>query len=104
MQKADYSISSNELVARNIRYFRQSYGWTQLDLAEIIGVSRERVSDIERTRTGLSLRLYDRLRQAFQLPNHELLLRQPVAAHRAPEKRLLDTPSLGKNSRSLSEA
>ena len=104
MHKADYNISSNELVARNIRYFRESYGWTQLDLAEIIGVSRERVSDIERIRTGLSLKLYDRLRQAFHLPHHELLLRHPVAAHRAPEKRLLGTPSLRKNFNDLSKA
>jgi transcriptional regulator with XRE-family HTH domain len=48
-------------VRRSIRHFRKERGWTQEDLAQLVGMDRNTLSKIENCRTGLSLKDLERI-------------------------------------------
>jgi transcriptional regulator with XRE-family HTH domain len=65
----------------HLRALREARGWTQRDLEEICGVSRSRISQIERDEDhspGLDVLL--RLQSAFGLDSIEALLGRPPSA------------------------
>lgn len=61
-----------------IRYRMQQAGYTQADLAELIG-SRPRASEILRRKRGLTMKMAWKLHTRWQIPA-ESLIRQPTAS------------------------
>lgn len=55
-----------------LRELRTERGWSQLDLAERLGVSRQTVNSIENDRYDPSLPLAFRIARVFQTPIEEL--------------------------------
>ncbi|WP_397604990.1 helix-turn-helix domain-containing protein [Sphingorhabdus sp.] len=52
---------------------RRAKGWSQLDLAEIVGCSKMHISGMERGKRELSLEWMRRLAQAFNVPPVDIL-------------------------------
>ena len=52
---------------------RRAKGWSQLDLAEIVGCSKMHISGMERGKRELSLEWMSRLAQAFNVPPVDIL-------------------------------
>lgn len=50
-----------------IRQFREERGWTQEQLAEIVGVTRQTILFLEKGKYNPSLRLAYKIAQAFKL-------------------------------------
>jgi len=69
---------NNELnnIALNIAYYRKKAGLTQLQLAEIIDISRTHMSRIEATsaRGNASLEIIFDIAQALDVPAYKLLM------------------------------
>lgn len=59
-----------------LRSLRGERGWSQLDLAERLGVSRQTVNAIENDRYDPSLPLAFRIGRVFERPIEELFLFQ----------------------------
>jgi putative transcriptional regulator len=55
-----------------LRELRTERGWSQLDLAERLGVSRQTVNSIENDRYDPSLPLAFRIARVFQMPIENL--------------------------------
>jgi putative transcriptional regulator len=66
-----------------LRELRADRGWSQQDLAEHLGVSRQSVNAIETGRYDPSLPLAFRIADVFGLPIEEIFLRDGVALSRA---------------------
>ena len=56
----------------NISYFRKSRGYTQLELAEILGIDRSHMSAIELANVGVSLDVIFRLCEALSVSEKQL--------------------------------
>jgi transcriptional regulator with XRE-family HTH domain len=59
-------------LGRNVRAYRDEHGLSQEQLAELIGVHRTYVGDIERGERNLSLRSVERLAAALQVEPRDL--------------------------------
>jgi putative transcriptional regulator len=59
-------------VKNRLRELRTERGWSQLDLAEHLGVSRQTVNSIENDRYDPSLPLAFRIARVFQTPIEDL--------------------------------
>jgi putative transcriptional regulator len=55
-----------------LRELRAEKGWSQLDLADRLGVSRQTVNSIENDRYDPSLPLAFRIARVFQMPIEDL--------------------------------
>jgi putative transcriptional regulator len=55
-----------------LRELRAERGWSQLDLADRLGVSRQTVNSIENDRYDPSLPLAFRIARVFQMPIEEV--------------------------------
>jgi DNA-binding XRE family transcriptional regulator len=62
----------SEVVNNQIREHRLRRGWSQQELAEAVGVSRQSISSIERGRYVPSLSLALKFSRLFGLPTDEL--------------------------------
>jgi putative transcriptional regulator len=59
-------------VKNRLRELRTERGWSQLDLADRLGVSRQTVNSIENDRYDPSLPLAFRIARVFQTPIEDL--------------------------------
>lgn len=57
----------------NISYFRKSRGYTQIELAEILGIDRSHMSAIELANVGVSLDVIFRICDALNITEKQLL-------------------------------
>jgi putative transcriptional regulator len=66
-------------VRNRIREFRLRHGWSQQELGQVVGVSRQSINSIERGRYVPSLPLALRFARLFGCPTDELFeLREEV--------------------------
>lgn len=56
----------------NISYYRKSRGYTQIELAEILGIDRSHMSAIELATVGVSLDVLFKLCEALQISEKQL--------------------------------
>jgi putative transcriptional regulator len=77
-------LSSN--VLNRVKELREKLGWTQQDLAEAVGVSRQSINSIERQRYVPSLPLALVFARLFRVPTDELFELE-IAASYAPHRR-----------------
>jgi putative transcriptional regulator len=59
-------------VENGLRELRQERGWTQGELAAVIGVSRQSINSIERNRYTPSLELALEFSRLFECPTDEI--------------------------------
>ncbi len=59
-------------VANQVRHLREARGWTQQELAEAVGVSRQSINSIERDRYVPSLELALVFSRVFGLPTDSI--------------------------------
>lgn len=71
--------TARRLLAQNLRVLRLTRGWSQEALAEVAGLDRSYVGDIERAERNVGLDSLERLAGAFGLSVPELL-REPEPA------------------------
>jgi transcriptional regulator with XRE-family HTH domain len=64
-----------ETVAANVRRFRNERGWTQDDLADLVGLSARYVGQIERSQASMSVTVLGRLAEALRVDAGELVRR-----------------------------
>ncbi len=60
-------------VGRRIRLLRESHGWTQQQLADMTGIGRVHVSELENGKREAGLRMLERLAETFEISLAELL-------------------------------
>lgn len=65
---------------------RADRGWTQRDLAERLGVSRQTIISLERGRFDPSLSLAFRLATVFDTTIEDIFSPDAVAGHRVPSR------------------
>ena len=66
-----------------LKDLRSAHGWSQQELAERLGVSRQSVNAIETGRYDPSLPLAFRISDAFSLPIEDIFQRDEVLPQRA---------------------
>ncbi len=59
-------------VANRVKELREAKGWTQQQLADAVGVSRQSINSIERDRYVPSLELALTFARVFELPTDDL--------------------------------
>jgi transcriptional regulator with XRE-family HTH domain len=59
-------------VGRKIRTLRESRGWTQQQLADMTGIGRVHVSELENGKREAGLRMLERLAETFEMSVEEL--------------------------------
>jgi len=72
-----YNVMESELVmtprvTNRIKELRTERGWTQAQLADAVGVSRQSINSIERERYVPSLELAPTFSRVFRLPTDEI--------------------------------
>ena len=60
------------VVSNRIKELREARGWTQQELAEAVGVSRQSINSIERDRYTPSLELALTFARVFRLPTDDI--------------------------------
>lgn len=60
--------STIKLVQANIKKYRQERGYSQEELSEIAGISRDYLSEIERTKKVPSLKRLLQIAEALEIP------------------------------------
>ena len=73
-------------VLNRVKELREKLGWTQQDLAEAVGVSRQSINSIERQRYVPSLPLALVFARLFRVPTDELFELETAASY-APLRR-----------------
>ena len=66
------ATKAREQLARKIRELRQEKGWSQEDLAEVSGLHRTYIGDIERAERNISIDNIEKLAKAFKISITEL--------------------------------
>ena len=72
-----------EIIAANVRRIRNSYGWTQVDLAESLGRPQSRVSEIERACHPVTTDTIDELCDALEVNQITLLTHIPEVSEKS---------------------
>lgn len=67
------SVALHEVLARRLRIARNARGWSQERLAEIAGLDRSYVGEIERGQVSASLATLDKLARACGCEASELI-------------------------------
>lgn len=65
--------AARERLARRVRVLRAMHGWSQETLAELAGLHRTYISNIEHARCGIRLETLDKLARAFNTTAAALL-------------------------------
>ncbi len=60
------------VVSNRIKELREARGWTQQELADAVGVSRQSINSIERDRYTPSLELALTFARVFRLPTDDI--------------------------------
>jgi transcriptional regulator with XRE-family HTH domain len=60
-------------LGRRIRLLREKRGWTQQQLADMTGIGRVHVSELENGKREAGLRMLERLAESFETTVSELL-------------------------------
>jgi transcriptional regulator with XRE-family HTH domain len=60
-------------MGRKIRLLRESRGWTQQQLADMTGIGRVHVSELENGKREAGLKMLERLANTFEISPSELL-------------------------------
>jgi transcriptional regulator with XRE-family HTH domain len=68
---------TRQQLGENIRNFRDAQGLKQEDLAKILNVTREQISNIERGEREISVTNLNKLAELFSIEMHELLEENP---------------------------
>ncbi len=66
------ATKAREQLARKIRELRQEKGWSQENLAEVSGLHRTYIGDIERAERNVSIDNIEKLAKAFKVSITEL--------------------------------
>lgn len=61
------------LLGNRVRSLRRKHGWTQVDMAEMLGVDRSYLSEIETGKKDPSLRVLKTIADGFRLTLSQLL-------------------------------
>lgn len=61
-----------ELLGLNVAYYRRRNKMTQEQLAELVGIDRTHMGNIELARSGVSLDVIFRIADALEIPVHKL--------------------------------
>lgn len=68
--------------AKNLKEAMRQGGWTQQQLAEVIGIKPPRISELLNGKTNPTLETMEKFATALNIPVYQLLM--PIARH--PEK------------------
>jgi transcriptional regulator with XRE-family HTH domain len=60
-------------LGRRIRFLRSKHGWTQQQLADMTGIGRVHVSELENGKREAGLRMLERLASTFGISVSELI-------------------------------
>lgn len=63
-----------DIIAANIRRFRESRGWTQTRLAEVCGMKSPQISDIESGRANPTVKTLSKIATALDVETASLLI------------------------------
>lgn len=67
------STDIRALLGNRIRSLRRKHGWTQVEMAEMLGVDRSYLSEIETGKKDPSLRVLKTIADGFELSLSQLL-------------------------------
>ena len=73
MSPEKISTRIRTVLAQELRFLRFTRGWSQKVLAELTGLHRTYISQIERGQVNVSIDKLEKLANAFELPVPELL-------------------------------
>ena len=73
MKKSSNSLSSNEIVRNNIKYYRITKGFTQEKISELLGINEKSYSNLETGRYNISLDRLDEISKILELEPYILL-------------------------------
>jgi putative transcriptional regulator len=65
-------LDMGETITNRVKELRGERGWTQQELAEAVGVSRQSINSIERNRYTPSLPLALKFAQVFRRPTEDI--------------------------------
>lgn len=74
-------MNIREVLARNLRIYRQERGLSQEELAHRAGIDRTYISSLERSVYGATIDVVDRLAEALDVEAADLLRRAMPASH-----------------------
>ena len=79
---------TRKIIANNIIFYRISNGYSQENLAELLGTSSTYVSELEHHKRNISCDYLDKLANVFKIEPHELLVdRSPVEIRRIKKRK-----------------
>lgn len=67
-QSSSYFIRRKEEITQRLRQVRRQRGWTQQQVADLLGCSRKRYNSVERGESELSVTEIDLLATALNVP------------------------------------
>ncbi len=70
-------MSSNEIIGRNIKLFRDKFGITQNILADYLGVNREEISYFENGQRNISTTIIEKAANLFGVDEYDLYEENP---------------------------
>ena len=73
MEKSSNTLSSNEIVRNNIKYYRITKGFTQEKISEELGINEKSYSNLETGRYNISLDRLDDISRILELEPYILL-------------------------------
>lgn len=73
MKKLSNTLSSNEIVRNNIKYYRITKGFTQEKISELLGINEKSYSNLETGRYNISLDRLDEISNILELEPYILL-------------------------------
>ncbi len=73
MKKSSNTLSSNEIVRNNIKYYRITKGFTQEKISELLGINEKSYSNLEVGRYNISLDRLDEISNILELEPYILL-------------------------------
>ena len=73
MEKSSNTLSSNEIVRNNIKFYRITKGFTQEKISELLGINEKSYSNLETGRYNISLDRLDEISRILELEPYILL-------------------------------
>ena len=73
MKKLSNTLSSNEIVRNNIKYYRITKGFTQEKISELLSINEKSYSNLETGRYNISLDRLDEISRILELEPYILL-------------------------------
>ena len=73
MKKSSNTLSSNEIVRNNIKFYRITKGFTQEKISELLSINEKSYSNLETGRYNISLDRLDEISNILELEPYILL-------------------------------